>query len=158
MSTKSKLCLASVVACLAVQSGVAWAELSVRNAWVRGTTPTQKASGAFMSIVSSEAASLISATSPIAGRVELHEMQTDGGMMRMRRVDKIDLPARKVVDLGPSGYHVMLMDLRQRLVEGAAVPVTLIVTTPDGRRSEVSVSVTVAPITAQVAPSHHDHH
>lgn len=158
MNTKIACSFVSLVIAVVIQSTAAWAEVSVKNAWIRSTTLSQKATGAFMTITSSEAASLVSATSPIAGKVELHEMQMEGGaMMRMRRVENINLPANKAVELGPGGYHVMLMELRQRLDEGKVVPLNLIISTPDGRRSEVAVQVPVAAITAESAPAHRHH-
>lgn len=158
MSIKINCSFVALVASITIQSTAALAEVSVKNAWVRGTTPSQKASGAFMTIISSETATLVAATSPISGKVELHEMQVDGAMMRMRRVENIDLPANKSVELAPGGYHLMLTELKHRLVEGKSVPLNLVIATQDGRRREITVQVPVAPITAETAPAHHHHH
>jgi copper(I)-binding protein len=49
----------------------------------------------------------------------------DGGVMRMRPVQKIDLPARKTVKLAPGGLHIMLLDIKQPLKEGDMVPLVL---------------------------------
>jgi copper(I)-binding protein len=90
----------------------AQAQVSVKDAWVRATVPQQKATGAFMQLQSAQDAKLVSAQSPVAGVVEVHEMAMDGGVMRMRAVPNLDLPAGKAIDLKPGGYHVMLMDLK----------------------------------------------
>ena len=101
------------------------ADVTVKESWVRGTTPAQKATGAFMEITSSEAASLLSASSPVAGVVEIHTMKMEDGVMKMRALPKLDLPAGKAVKLAPGGNHVMLMDLKQQMKKGDVVPITL---------------------------------
>ncbi len=64
------------------------------------------------------------ASSPVAGVVQIHEVKMDGGMIKMRDIDGLDIKPGAVV-LKPSGYHVMLMDLKQPLKQGESVPVTL---------------------------------
>ena len=110
---------------LAVFSVPALAEVTVKDSWVRGTTPAQKATGAFMEITSSEAAALLTASSPVAGVVEIHTMKMEDGVMKMRALPKLDLPAGKAVKLAPGGNHVMLMDLKQQMKKGDVVPITL---------------------------------
>ena len=65
------------------------ADVKVDGPWVRGTVAGQKATGAFMAITASDGAALVSASSPLAGVVELHTMSMDDGVMRMRPVPKI---------------------------------------------------------------------
>ena len=103
----------------------ALADVTVKDAWVRGTTPAQKATGAFMEITSSETAALLTASSPVAGVVEIHTMKMEDGVMKMRAIPKLDLPAGKGVKLQPGGNHVMLMDLKQQMKKGDVVPITL---------------------------------
>ncbi|MBI3140979.1 MAG: copper chaperone PCu(A)C [Rhodocyclales bacterium] len=124
----------------------AWAEVKVDSPRVRGTTSTQKATGAFMTIVSSESATLVAAASPLAGKVEIHEMHMDGAVMRMRRVDEIRLPAGKPVDLNPGGYHIMLMALREQLHAGAKVPLTLKIRNGNGAMTEVALMARVTSV------------
>ena len=57
---------------------------------------------------------LVQVQSPVAGVVEIHEMKMDGGVMRMRPIAALELPANRTVELKPGGYHVMLMDLKRR--------------------------------------------
>lgn len=69
---------------------------------------------------------LLSASSPIAARVELHRSVLDGGVMRMRAVPAIDLPPQAVTPLRHSGeYHLMLIDLKQPLKDGDRFDMTL---------------------------------
>lgn len=94
--------------------------------WVRATVPQQKATAAFMRLTADKDARLVEARSPVAGVVEVHTMQMDKDVMKMRAIPHLDLPAGKAVELTPRGYHVMLMDLRQPVKAGETVPVTLV--------------------------------
>ena len=71
------------------------AQVAVTDAWVRGTVTGQKVTGAFMQLKSPTDTALVAVTSPVAKVVEIHEMKQDGGMMKMRAVDKVALPAGK---------------------------------------------------------------
>jgi copper(I)-binding protein len=125
------MALAMLAAALA--SGTALAEeykantLRISNAFVRATPPGAKVAGAFMSIENQgkEADRLVSASSPVAGLVEIHEMAMDGGMMKMRAIKGVDLKPGATVELRPGGYHVMLEDLKQPLKQGDQIPVLL---------------------------------
>ncbi len=69
---------------------------------------------------------LLSASSPVAARVELHRMALDAGVMRMREVAAIELPPHTVTALRHNGpYHLMLMDLKQPLKDGDRFDLTL---------------------------------
>jgi copper(I)-binding protein len=149
----SKLSLLGLL--LALVAAPSFAQVSVTDAWVRGTVPGQKATGAFMQLKSSTDATLVSAASPVAKVVEIHEMALDGGVMRMRAIDKLVLPAGKAVDLKPGGYHVMLMDLGGPLKEGDSVPVTLTFADKDGRKSTQEIKVLVRALTAPAAMPKH---
>ena len=109
--------LKALAAILAVTCGTLYAQtVEVKDAWVRASVPSQKATGAFMKITSKEDAKLVAASSPVAGVVEVHEMKMEGDIMRMRAVaGGLDLPAGKTVELKSGGYHVMLMDLKTAL-------------------------------------------
>ncbi len=133
---------------LALIAAPAWAQVTITDAWVRGTVPGQKATGAFMSITSATDVTLVSASSPAAKVVEIHEMTMDGGVMKMRAVDKLALPAGKSVELKPGSYHVMLMDITQPLAAGQTVPVTLTFVGKDGKKTTQEVKAPVKALTA----------
>jgi copper(I)-binding protein len=136
-----------------------WADVIVDGPWVRGTTASQQATGAFMTIISSRDASLVAASSPAAGIVEIHEMRMDGSSMRMRHVDDLALPAGKRVELNPGSYHIMLLDLRQQLRAGTKVPLLLKIRNRDGTLSEVAVTAEVTSVAGRKStPSNHHHH
>jgi copper(I)-binding protein len=135
-------------------STAALAQVSVSEPWVRATVPTQKVSGAFMQLRSAKAARLVEVKSPLAGRVEIHEMAMQGQTMRMRAVEGLDLPAGQPVNLASGGYHIMLFDLKQQLKDGEQVPLTLTVVGADGKRENVAVQAPVKPLTYKPAAAH----
>jgi len=135
-----KLLLASI---LLAAAAAAQAQTTVKDPWVRGTVAGQKATGMFAQVTSASGGKLVSATSPVAGVVEIHEMVMDGSVMKMRAVTALELPAGKAVELKPGGYHVMLMDLKQDLKTGESVPVTLVIEGAGGKRESVEVKAPV---------------
>jgi copper(I)-binding protein len=124
----------------------AFAQVAVKDPWVRATVPAQSATGAFMQLNATKGSRLVEARSPVAGVVEIHEMAMVDNVMKMRAVPGIDLPAGKAVDLKPGGYHVMLMDLKQQIKEGDAVPITLVVEGSDKKRSTIEIKAPARPL------------
>lgn len=92
------------------------------------TPPNARNAGGFLTITNTGDADnrLVSATSPVSERVELHTMTMDGDVMRMRELeDGVALPAGEMVELKPGGLHVMFIGLSGPFVTGETVPVTL---------------------------------
>ncbi|MCC2972279.1 copper chaperone PCu(A)C [Massilia sp. IC2-476] len=135
-------------------SASVFAQVSVSDPWIRATVPAQKVTGAFMRVQSPAPARLVGVQTDIAGRAELHEMAMEGQTMRMRRVDAIELPAGKAVNLASGGYHVMLMDLKRQVKEGENVDLTLQVQDAAGKRQDVKLSVPVRPLTYSAHSGH----
>lgn len=144
MSSRLSL-LGLLLALLAAPSS---AQVVVADAWVRGTVPGQKGTGAFMQLTSAADTALVGVASPAARIAEIHEMVQDGNVMRMRAVDRVALPAGKAIALKPGGYHVMLMDLAQPLKEGEVVPVTLTFADKEGRKTTQEIKAPVRALTA----------
>jgi periplasmic copper chaperone A len=117
------------------------AEVSIGDPYARAVPPGQPNSAVFMSLenqtVKNQA--LVGAESAVSEIVELHTHVEEGGMMRMRRVEKIEVPAGETVTLKPGGLHVMLIGLNQPLEPGDAVDLTLIF--EDGSRMPVQAPV-----------------
>ena len=135
------------------------AQVSVSNPWVRATVPAQKVTGAFMDLTATQDARLVAVKSPGAGTVEVHEMSTDGGVMKMRAMpDGLELPAGRSVELKPGGYHIMLMDLKAQVKEGDRVPMTLIIEYKDGKRQILDVTAPVKALSTSAAPKGHSNH
>lgn len=100
--------------------------IKIEGAYTRATVPGQQVAGGFMKIENKGVADqLISASSPVAGEVQLHEMAMDGNVMKMRQVKDIPLPAGGAVELKPGGLHLMLMNIKAPLTAGETVPVKL---------------------------------
>jgi copper(I)-binding protein len=131
---------------LATAASAAFAQVTVKDPWVRATVPQQKSTGAFMQITSPKDTRLVKVSSPVAGVVEIHEMVMDKDIMKMRAVPGLALPAGKTVELKPGGYHVMLMELKGQVKEGETVPVTLVVEGKDGMRETFEVKASVKPL------------
>lgn len=91
--------------------------LKVESPHVRLLPPMQKATGAFMKITntSDKAVKLISAASDVSKIVELHTHVKEGGMMKMRQVKDIVIPAHGVTMLKPGSFHIMLIELKKPL-------------------------------------------
>src|SRR5262249_26714979 len=111
-TSMKRIAFAVAALLLAISS---FAQVTVKEPWVRATVAAQKVTGAFMQLTSAKDMKLVGVRSPIAGRAEIHEMLTEQDVMKMRAVASIPLPAGKPVVLASGGFHVMLFDLRQEV-------------------------------------------
>lgn len=102
--------------------------VTVAHPWARATPGGATVGVAFMEIKTETgiADRLLSASSPAAGRVEIHTHIKDGDVMKMRRVDSVALEPGQSRVLKPSGEHIMMFDLKQPLNEGDLIKLTLI--------------------------------
>jgi hypothetical protein len=147
--------LLATAQCLA--STALFAQVQVKDPWVRATVPQQSATGAFMQLASPTDARLVSASSPVAGVVELHEMKMENNVMKMRALPGLAIPAGKVVELKPGGYHLMLQQLKMQMKEGDTVPITLVVEGKDGKRQTLEVRALVLPLNTGAGAKHGMH-
>jgi copper(I)-binding protein len=136
----------ALAAVLCASASCAQAQVQTRDAWVRATVPQQKATGGFLILKSAQAAKLVAAQSPLAERVEIHEMSMADGVMRMREIDALPLPAGQEVALKPGGFHLMFMGLKQQAQAGEEVPLTLVIEAADGKRESHPVRASVRPL------------
>jgi len=127
--------------------GNAAESIMVDAPYVRAVPPGQPNSAAFMTLMNHGEAehAVVAAESPVANVVELHTHIHEKGMMKMRRIDKISILGKSNTVLKPGGLHIMLIGLKQELVPGEKV--TLSLTFEDGSRKEV-----VAPVNKVMAP------
>ena len=136
--------VSTLVAALAAGTAMAQdAGVKAEGAWARASVQGQKGTGAFMRLTAKDGARLVRAESPAAGVTEVHEMKMEGDIMRMRALPMLELPAGKVVDLKPGGYHVMLQDLKAPLMKDTSVPLTLVFQDAKGVESKLNLSVPV---------------
>lgn len=123
-------------ACLALAAGAVCAtagdatvgDIVVSQAWSRATPRGARIGGGYLTIENRGGAPdrLVGATAEIAGKVEVHEMSMDNGVMKMRPLPAgLAIDPGKTVTLAPGGYHLMMTDLKAPLKEGDTVPVTL---------------------------------
>ncbi|WP_334146484.1 DUF1775 domain-containing protein [Hyphomicrobium sp.] len=102
--------------------------LAIEGAWTRATADGAKVGAGYLTIrnTGSAADTLVGIKTSVAGRGEIHDMTMTDGVMRMRHLpDGIEIPAGGNVTLQPGGMHLMFMDLKEPLVQGATVTVTL---------------------------------
>ena len=103
------------------------AEISVEKAYARASIPGSNISSAYMIITNNgeKAVTLLGASSNISPRVEIHQHTMSDGMMRMRKVDNVQIKANERVVLQPSGLHLMLFDVKKPLQSQHKVELTL---------------------------------
>lgn len=103
------------------------AELSVSQEWAAPTPAGVDVSAGYMTISNGTAAEdrLLSATSPRADRVEIHEMSMDGAVMRMRPVETLSIAPGQEVELAPGSMHLMFYGVSEPFAEGQDIPLQL---------------------------------
>ncbi|WP_108396055.1 copper chaperone PCu(A)C [Devosia submarina] len=102
--------------------------LNISALFTRATLPNALVGGAYLTIENTGAEDdrLVSATSPVAGTVQIHDMAMEGDVMKMRHLhDGLPIPAGETVTLAPGGLHIMLMNLEGKLVEGETITISL---------------------------------
>ena len=97
--------------------------LRIEEPWARATAAPQMAGGAFMVIENTGEAPdrLVAASCADTTEAALHETRTEGGIMRMRPIDAVEIPPHGRAELRPSGAHVMLMGRSAALKEGGTL-------------------------------------
>ncbi|WP_325894582.1 copper chaperone PCu(A)C [Grimontia sp. NTOU-MAR1] len=116
-----------IAAAFSAVSFSSFAAVEVSKPYARATPPHAPNSAAFMMLKNSgdESVSLVKAATPVAKKVELHTHTMDGGMMKMRQVENIEIPANGMSELKPGGLHIMLFGLQNPLKEGETLTLTL---------------------------------
>ena len=136
----------------------AWAQVKVDKAWARATVQGQQATGAFMTLTATQATQLVAVSTPVAGVAEIHEMKMDAGVMKMRALPALNLPAQQAVELKPGGFHLMLMDLKAPLAPNSSVSLTLTFKDAKGVQSQQQLSLPVSSgMPAGMPAGHHKH-
>jgi copper(I)-binding protein len=140
-----------VFACSALQAAVI-----VHDGYVRAPVPGQNMAAAFM-VISNDGdkpVQLVAVKSDVAAQLELHGHTQDNGIMRMRRIESLPVPAKGEVTLAPGGMHLMLVDLRKPLVEKQQVVFTLVF----GDGTEVKAEMPVVSVMDEMPADHAHHH
>lgn len=128
-------------------------DITTRDAWSRATAPGQENGSVGVIITSKKDARLIAVSSPVAETAEIHTMTMDNGVMQMRQLEFLDLPANQPVKLGPGGDHLMLFGLKHPLKPGDRIALTLTIQYADKHTQKVKVNALVKALTSM-----HNHH
>ncbi len=110
----------------AAETPTATAAVSATDAWCRPSPNGAKAGGCYVTLTAATDDRLTGGSTPRAGSLQVHEMKTENGMMKMAELTEgLPLPAGQAVALAPGGNHLMLIGLTAPLVAGETVPLTL---------------------------------
>jgi copper(I)-binding protein len=121
------IALGVVSASVAAAHGYGAGDLQVRHPWTRATPPGATVAAGYLEIRNSgrQPDRVVAASTPAAERVEFHVQIRDGDVLKMREVKDFPVPSRQRLTLRPGGSHLMLIGLKQPLVKGGRVPLTL---------------------------------
>jgi copper(I)-binding protein len=128
----------------AAAHGYGAGDLQVRHPWTRTTPAGATVAAGYLEIRNSgqQADRVVGASTPAAERVEFHVQVQEGDVLKMREVKDFGVPARQRLTLRPGGSHLMLVGLKQALVKGARVPLTL----RFERAGELQIELEVQPV------------
>jgi len=128
--------------------------LVIEAPWARATPAGARVGGGYLKITNTgqQPDRLIGGSLLVAAEVEVHEMTMRDGIMKMRKLDGLEIKPGQSVELKPGGYHLMFMGLREGLKEKQTVKGTLMFE----KAGSVEVEYRVAPIGAQSGG--HAHH
>lgn len=132
-------------------------DIHVFDPYARPTVSHQPTAGAYVGLenMGKTADRLISASSPVAKRVEIHSMSMDNNVMKMKEVGEVQLaPDTEIVMKPGDGYHLMLIGLNQRLKSGDKFPMTLVFE----KAGKVEISVAVDSKGGKSGEHQHGHH
>ncbi|MDK9736742.1 copper chaperone PCu(A)C [Vibrio sp. D404a] len=138
-------------------SGVTQAsDVMIHDAYARAMPPSAVNSAVFTTLMNHSDATrtLVSASTPAAGKVELHDVIMEGEVMKMRQVEHIQIPAHGSTELKPGSLHIMLFDLAAHLEEGQSITLTLNYANGDAQ----TVEVPVKKVMSGMKKMDHSHH
>ena len=141
---------------LLASTQAAASEVTVSEAWARATAPGQHNGAVYLHITSRQDSRIVAVSTPAAEGATLHSTTNDKGVMKMRELDTLLLPAGQEVQLGAGATHIMLSGLKKPLVAGDSVPLTITIQFTDKRRESVKVMATIVPLTSN-QEHHHQH-
>ncbi len=124
---KWTLLLLAFAACAAFGHNHEKGDIQVRHPWARATPPGTTVAAGYLEIRNNgkEADRLLSASTPVAKRVELHVTEHSDHIAKMRQLRAFEVPGRERLTLSPGGAHLMLVDIVQPLKKGERFPLTL---------------------------------
>lgn len=121
-------------------------QVRAADALCRPTPVGRQATGCYVTLTAPANDRLVGVSSPVAGRIEIHESRVESNMMMMYELKEgLPLPAGQVVELKPGGAHIMLLSVTEPLKAGDTVPLTL--TFASAAPVEITASVGQPPLT-----------
>lgn len=101
--------------------------ITYSSAWARATPPVATNGAAYLKInnPTDQTKTLIGASSTVSEKAEIHNHEHVNGMMSMFKVDELVIDKYSEINIAPGGYHIMLMGLKEPLVEGNSFVITL---------------------------------
>jgi len=131
-------------------SSTAFAETTVRDAWVRATIGTMKITAGYAEIANTGTKDdeLLSVKTSVSGAANVHQTMNHDGMMHMTAVPSLVIPAGGIVKLMPGATHVMITDISHPLAVGGTIEMTYTFR----NQGPVTVSARVAPLSASQMP------
>ena len=137
-------------------AGSASEDVTLEGVYVRAVPPKQPNSAAFMMVKNGGSTdhAMVGGSTPAADVVELHTHIKEDGMMKMRQIPRIEVPANEMVELAPGGLHVMLIGLKGQLKPGESVELTL--EFEDGSAMQLSAPVKTVSMGMKMKGMNHD--
>jgi copper(I)-binding protein len=133
--------------------------IEVDNPWSRAVPKGAKVAAGYMTIknTGTETDRLVSGSTPVAGKFELHEMSMDNGVMKMRPLPSgLEIKPGATVELKPGSFHIMMMDLKQPIQRGKPFKASLMF--EKAGAVDVDFAVEAVGATPTAAPEHGAHH
>jgi copper(I)-binding protein len=133
-----------------IVTGALYAEVTITNATVRLLPPGVPNTAAYFSVQNSSDTDqiLIGASADFATKAEIHNHILVDDMMRMQQQSEVVIKPGETVQFAPGGLHIMLFGLKEPLLEGQSVAISL--QTQDGESIIITANV--------ARPSVHKHH
>ncbi|MCG3758351.1 copper chaperone PCu(A)C [Vibrio cincinnatiensis] len=127
--------------------------LVIKEPYARATPPNAPTSAVFGTLINHSQTDeyIVAASSPSAGKIELHDMIQEGEVMKMRQVDQFTVPAQGTLELKPGSFHIMLFDLQHPFDEGEEITMQLMTQTGQSL-------LFIAPVKKIIASMPHHHH
>jgi copper(I)-binding protein len=124
--------------------------IEIDTPWARATIGTARPGAAYVTFrnTGDQLDELVGISTPVAADPEVHEMTLEGGVMKMGAAGPLEIPPGQELHLEPGGIHIMLMQLRQTLEEGASIPITFTFK----EAGKITVSAPIASFAARTPP------
>jgi periplasmic copper chaperone A len=117
--------ITTVLACALLAACGQSEPVSVNDPWANATPVGANVAAVYMELTVANTDTLVAASTTVADHIEMHTSSEENGMMRMRPLATVEMPAGQPFSFAPGGAHFMLIDLRQPLVAGMRFPMTL---------------------------------